>query len=200
MILFINKLRAEARLKRHLETIERSCIHGKDLCKGPWQGKYLILNLNVNNLSNDRNRITIGDYCNLDANLFCNKEGRIAIGNHVFMNHVSIVSNYQVTVGNNCLFAPNVRVTDANSHPLSCSARERQAKEICRKKVDTYESGGGPVIIEDNVWLCMDVIVLPSVRIGYGSVVGAGSVVVKDIPPMTFASGIPANPIMDIPV
>ena len=65
--------------------------------------------------------------------------------------------------------------------------------------VDSYEAGGAPIIIEDNVWLCMDVVVLAGVRIGEGSVIGAGSIVTKDIPPMTFAVGAPAVKVADIP-
>lgn len=188
-----------SRISRHIHGLKESCIYGEGLCRGPWQNEALILNLVVKNLSGDKKRVRIGDHCTLDANLFCNKEGNIIIGNHVFMNHISIVSNYHVEVGDCCMFAPNVRITDTNSHPLSASARERQAREICLKKVDTYEAGGGPVIIENNVWLCLDVIVLPGVRIGQGSVVGAGSVVSKDIPPMTFAAGTPARAVMEIP-
>ena len=50
-----------------------------------------------------------------------------------------------------------------------------------------------PVILEDNVWLAARVIVLPGVRIGKNSVVGAGSVVTRDIPPDVLAAGIPAK-------
>lgn len=49
------------------------------------------------------------------------------------------------------------------------------------------------VVIEDNVWLGISVIVLPGVTIGQGAIVGAGSVVTKDIPPMSIAVGVPAQ-------
>ena len=50
-----------------------------------------------------------------------------------------------------------------------------------------------PIVIEDKVWIGSNVVVLPGVRIGYGSVVGAGSVVSRDIPPMTVAVGTPCR-------
>jgi len=53
----------------------------------------------------------------------------------------------------------------------------------------------GPVIIEDDVFLSMNVIIANSVRIGRRSVIGANSVVTKDIPPNTIAAGIPCRPI-----
>ena len=48
-------------------------------------------------------------------------------------------------------------------------------------------------MIEDKVWIGSNAVVLPAVRIGYGSVVGAGSVVSRDIPPMVVAVGVPAR-------
>ncbi len=49
-----------------------------------------------------------------------------------------------------------------------------------------------PVVIEDDVWICAKVIVLPGVRIGTGSIIGAGSVVTKDVPPYSIVGGNPA--------
>jgi galactoside O-acetyltransferase len=48
-------------------------------------------------------------------------------------------------------------------------------------------------VIEDKVWIGSNAVVLPGVRIGYGSVVGAGSVVSRDIPPMVITVGVPAR-------
>jgi galactoside O-acetyltransferase len=48
-------------------------------------------------------------------------------------------------------------------------------------------------VIEDKVWIGSNVVVLPGVRIGYGSVIGAGSVVSRDIPPMVVAVGVPCR-------
>lgn len=56
-----------------------------------------------------------------------------------------------------------------------------------------YASVGGDVIIEDYVWLASRVTILPGVKIGRGSVIGACSVVTKDIPPMSVAVGVPAK-------
>jgi galactoside O-acetyltransferase len=50
-----------------------------------------------------------------------------------------------------------------------------------------------PIVIEDKVWIGSNVVVLPGVTIGYGAVIGAGSVVTRDIPPMTVAVGTPCR-------
>lgn len=57
---------------------------------------------------------------------------------------------------------------------------------------------GAPIVLEDKVWLGINVTVLPGVTIGYGSIVGANSVVTKDVPPMTIVAGNPAHIIRKI--
>lgn len=188
------------RIERHQANLACKCLLGKEFNAASWQKKSGILNFSVTNHSGDPERVSIGDYCNLDASINCERHGRVHIGNHVFMNTKTIIRcDHEISVGNYCMFGPNVKLWDTKNHPMSISKRERQARGIYQKPVDSYESGGAPIIIEDNVWLCMDVTVLSGVRIGYGSVVAAGSVVTKEIPPKSFAAGIPAKVIGDVP-
>ena len=56
---------------------------------------------------------------------------------------------------------------------------------------------GGPVIIEDYVWVASRVTILPGVRVGKGAVIAAGSVVTKNVPPMAIVAGVPAKQIGD---
>lgn len=58
---------------------------------------------------------------------------------------------------------------------------------------DYYSTKSGDVIIEENVWIASRVIILPGVTIGMGSVIAAGAVVTKNIPPMSIAGGVPAK-------
>jgi maltose O-acetyltransferase len=60
---------------------------------------------------------------------------------------------------------------------------------------DDFEVETRPVVIEDRVWIGTRAIVLPGVTLGYGSVVGAGSVVTRDVPAMTIVAGVPARPV-----
>ena len=50
-----------------------------------------------------------------------------------------------------------------------------------------------PIIVENNVWICSNVTVLAGVTIGENSIIGSGSVVIKDIPPNSFAVGVPCK-------
>jgi acetyltransferase-like isoleucine patch superfamily enzyme len=52
-----------------------------------------------------------------------------------------------------------------------------------------------PIIIEQDAWLGAGVIVLPGIRIGRGAVIGAGAVVIDDVPSFTVVAGVPARPI-----
>jgi acetyltransferase-like isoleucine patch superfamily enzyme len=89
-----------------------------------------------------------------------------------------------IEIGRNCLIAANCQIMDANGHELSFS-------DVDNRK--NTRDAGRPVVIEDSVWLGTGTIVLPGVRIGKGSVIGAGSVVREDVPPMVLAAGNPAK-------
>ena len=105
--------------------------------------------------------------------------GSIEIGDRSFLNYgVSISAFELVRIGQRCLLGTYVNILDNNWHDVV----ERWRTPPSR-----------PVIIEDNVWLGNRVIVLPGVTIGHDAVVGAGAVVVKDIPPRSVAVGNPAR-------
>jgi acetyltransferase-like isoleucine patch superfamily enzyme len=87
-------------------------------------------------------------------------------------------------VGRRCLIAANCQIIDGSGHDLSF--------ENVENRINTKGSAR-PIIIEDDVWIGAQTIVLPGVRIGKGSVIGAGSVVTRDVPPFTVAAGNPAK-------
>lgn len=105
--------------------------------------------------------------------------GRIEIGERTFVNYgVSISAHQLVRIGKRCLLGTYVMILDNDWHDLI----DRSITPPSR-----------PVILQDNVWLGNRVIVLPGVTIGHDSVVGAGSVVTKSIPPRSVAVGNPAR-------
>ncbi len=102
----------------------------------------------------------------------------LTIGDDVYLNGgVSIEATHDIRIGSNVLIAPFASVIDDDSHLLQPGSQPDK----------------GPTVIGDNVWLGRNVVVLPGVTIGDGSVVGANSVVTKDIPPRCFAAGTPAQ-------
>lgn len=105
--------------------------------------------------------------------------GRIEIGEHTFINYgSSIAARVSVKIGSHCHLGHYMFVMDNNQH------------DVVRH---TELPPSGPVIIEDNVWIGSKVVILPGVRIGSRAVIGAGSIVTKDVPPRCVAAGNPAR-------
>lgn len=108
----------------------------------------------------------------------------IDIGENSRINGSCIHAYKKITIGSNCLIAANCQIFDGNGHDLSFPDVENRINTKGEAK---------EIIIEDNVWIGANSIILPGVKIGYGSVIAAGSVVVKSIPPMCIAGGNPAR-------
>ena len=88
-----------------------------------------------------------------------------------------------IIVGNDVFIGPKVNLITIN-HDVNPDNRSA-----------TY---GRPIVIEDKVWIGINSTILPGVKIGYGAIVGAGSVVTKDVPAMTVVAGNPARIIKTI--
>jgi acetyltransferase-like isoleucine patch superfamily enzyme len=105
--------------------------------------------------------------------------GRIEVGNHTFINYgSSIAARASVRIGHYCHLGHYTFVMDNDQHGVI-------------RRMELPQSD--PVIIGDHVWIGSKAIILPGVRIGSHAVVGAGSIVTKDIPPRCVAAGNPAR-------
>ena len=123
----------------------------------------------------------------------CNHEkyGNIKIGNNVTIGeYAHITSLTSISIGNNVLLGRRITITD-NSHGTSTLA-DMQRPPLKR---EVFSKAG--VRIADNVWLGDNVVVLPGVSIGEGSIIGANAVVTKSIPPYCVAVGNPARVVKD---
>ena len=101
-----------------------------------------------------------------------------------------IAVGQSVSIGRHVLIASRVSLLGYDFHPLDPIKRKNNEPPD--------ENGAGVIVIEDNVWIGMDCIILKNVTIGKGAVVGAGSVVTKDVPAYTVVVGNPAKPIKKI--
>ena len=104
----------------------------------------------------------------------------VSIGSGTYANmNLTLIDDWKITIGKNVLIGPNVTLC-TTGHPI-----------------DSKHRGDGmysfPITIGDNVWLGGNVMVLPGVTIGENSVIGAGSVVTKDIPANVVAFGTPCK-------
>jgi acetyltransferase-like isoleucine patch superfamily enzyme len=139
-----------------------------------------------------RGRIVIGDRVYLSGRISIGFNNRAAelpelvIGDGTFVGHqCGFNIARSIRVGNHCYLASGLAVADQDGHPID--AAERRAGK------PTPPETVAPVVIEDDVWIGFHVIVLKGVRIGARSVVAAGSVVTKDVPPDSIVGGNPAR-------
>lgn len=112
---------------------------------------------------------------------------KINIGDNVCFNyrcHVGAIN--EINIGNNVLIGSNVLIID-HSHGYNNDSDI----EMSPAKRNLYSKG--MIVIEDSVWIGEGACVLPNVRIGHNSIIGANSVVTKDIPPYSIAVGNPAK-------
>jgi len=126
-----------------------------------------------------------GDTVWMQPPFYCDYGTNIELGERVFFNFNCVVLDVcKVRIGNFTLFGPSVQIYTA-MHPMN--AELRRAQEF-----------GSPVEIGSDVWVGGGAIILPGVSIGSRAVIGAGSVVTRDIPERVFAAGNPCRVIREI--
>lgn len=108
--------------------------------------------------------------------------------------HLTIQDDAEVVIGDNCNFGPNVTIVTP-IHPMLASERRMMLTPEGEKKKLCYAK---PVHIGNDCWLCANVTVCPGVTIGDNCVIGAGSVVTRDIPSNCFAAGNPCRVIREL--
>lgn len=128
----------------------------------------------------------MGENCYIEQPFQANWGKNTHLGNNVYANfNLTLVDDTDIFIGDNVMFAPNVCVATAG-HPIEPNLR---------KKVAQFNI---PVWIGNNVWIGTGAIILPGVHIGDNSVIGAGSVVTKDIPANVVAVGNPCCVLREI--
>ncbi len=128
----------------------------------------------------------VGENCYVEPPLRASWGRNTHFGNNVYANfNLTLVDDTDIYVGDNVMFAPNVVVATA-AHPI---------EPELRRKVAQFNL---PVRIGANVWIGAGAILLPGVTIGENTVVGAGSVVTRDIPANVVAVGNPCRVLREI--
>lgn len=129
----------------------------------------------------------------ITAPFYADYGNNIYFGNNCEVNmNCTFLDDNRIVIGDNALIAPNVQIYTA-FHPTSAAERFGPPREdgsfaFCKTQT-------APVIIGDNVWIGGGAILLPGVTIGSNTVIGAGSVVTKDIPSDVVACGNPCRAI-----
>lgn len=132
----------------------------------------------------------MGENCFMQGPIYFHYGTHTTIGNNLFANfNFTVQDDAPVTIGDHCNFGPNVTLVTP-IHPMLPEERkvliapDGTPKRLCYAK---------PIHIGNDCWFGANVVVCPGVTIGDGCVIGAGSVVTRDIPPMSFAAGSPCR-------
>ncbi len=129
-------------------------------------------------------RICLEDYVKLDVGVYIKTHfnADINIGAHTYIGPYTCLSGNSIQIGQDCRIASHVGIY-ANNHTFADPTRK------IREQGGNYKG----IVIEEDCWLGTGVKVVDGVTIGKGSVIGAGAVVTKDIPPYSVAVGVPAK-------
>ena len=139
----------------------------------------------------------------IDGNfVFESEMGMIKVGDRCHIGNGSLISRSRIVIGNDVTMAWGFTIYDHDSHSVNWDERMNdtvQEYEDVKKYNDPIFSkdwskvNTKPIIINDKVWIGMNVIILKGVTVGEGAVIGAGSVVTRDIAPWSVVAGNPAR-------
>jgi acetyltransferase-like isoleucine patch superfamily enzyme len=140
--------------------------------------------------------LRIGDHCLMDGVQFAlGEQAAVSIGDYCYFTNTVLLAELDLQIGNYVIIGWNTTIADTDFHPIApaeriadaiaCSplGKGRSRPEIVRR----------PVVIEDDVWIGPSATILKGVRIGRGSFIEAGSLVVRDVPPRARVLGNPAQ-------
>ena len=140
--------------------------------------------------------LIIGDGCRIGRDVQLQPGAKIELKDHASLQDRCTILG-DVRIGSHCLFAPNVYVSSGRHwHDLEPPRYIKdQDAMVLERGLPDGSVLSDPVIIEDDCWIGINVVVMRGVRIGKGSVVGANSVVTSDIEPYNVVAGAPAKTI-----
>jgi len=119
----------------------------------------------------------------------------VSVGQFTLMNGTRLICDAEISIGNYCLISWNTVIMDTRRLPSDRVLRRAELEQIALRHPRRLHASmsAQPVRIADKVWIGFDSCILPGVTVGEGSVVGARSVVVEDVPPYCIAVGNPAR-------
>lgn len=141
------------------------------------------IHTSLQNLSNKKSAITVGANSNIEGLIMVYAYGgEISIGSHCSLSPgARLISTNKISIGDRVLIAHNVNIIDNNSHPIDAALRHQDFIDSYTIGMQPYDLNAAPIIIEDDVWIGHNTTILKGVKIGKGAIIGACSLVTKDI-------------------
>ena len=125
-------------------------------------------------------------------------ESVIEIGDHVGMSSPCLWAKERITIGNFVNIGGDCIIMDSDAHNLDWRIRDSLEMVAPKVSLDNHTAKCAPIVIEEHVLIGARSIILKGVTIGHGAVIGAGSVVVKDVPANCIAAGNPCRVIKEL--
>ncbi|WAC15521.1 acyltransferase [Dyadobacter pollutisoli] len=151
----------------------------------------------------ERNYVTIGKKCIINADfIFETEKGKITIGDNVHIGNASFICRTSISIGNDVTMAWGITLYDHNSHSIHWEERMNDNNQCYKDLTESHNNilnkdwtnvVQKPIQIGNKVWIGFDATILKGVTIGEGAVVGAKSVVTKDVPAWAVVAGNPAR-------
>lgn len=158
----------------------------------------------------NRKYIKIGKKCLINASfIFESEKGEVIIGDNVHLGGVTFISRNKIEIYDDVTMAWGITIYDHNSHSIFWEERKNDNRQC----YDDYVNCNGnnvvhkdwscvadaAIVIESKVWVGFDVTILKGVTIGEGALIGAKSVVTKNVEPWTVVAGNPAVVVKYLP-
>jgi acetyltransferase-like isoleucine patch superfamily enzyme len=166
------------------------------------------ITISARNQMEEKNLLIIGNNSNIEGHfVFEINHGQVIIGNRTFIGGGTFICINRIEIGNDVLISWGCTFSDNNSHSTTWVERSNDVSDW-KKGIDENNIGKykdwenvkhAPIIVKDKAWIGFNSIILKGVTIGEGAIVGAGSVVTKDVPEWTIVAGNPARIIREIP-
>jgi len=121
------------------------------------------------------------------------QDAQIVIGDRCYIGKSFIVSASNVTIEDDVIISWGVTIVDHNSHAIDWEGRSKDVADWRRNNKDWSNVATSPVVLRRRCWIGFNVSILKGVTVGEEAVIGAGSVVSKDVPPFTVVAGNPAR-------
>lgn len=151
------------------------------------RGKHSVIHHSARMDTPPYRKFSLGDYSVVESYACINNAvGNVMIGDHTRIGlHNTIIG--PVIIGSHVNLAQGITITALN-----------HIFENSEKRIDEQGVSTSAVVIEDDIWIGANAVILPGVTIGHHSVVAAGAVVTKDVPPHSLVAGVPAKVIKQI--
>ena len=132
---------------------------------------------------------------NLRGCIYTKQDAKITIGDRVGISSSSFWISKELTIGNDVKIGADTLIIDTDSHQIDYRLRKKYPHNQEEALFLNSQIHSAPITIEDDVWIGAKCIILKGVTIGARSIIGAGSVVTKNIPSDCIAAGNPCKPI-----